>query len=195
MFITWSKFGKPDVVMTVNGAIAGLVAITAPCAWVAPWAAVVIGVVAGFIVCYGYWFLEQHGVDDVVGAVPVHGFNGAWGLLALGIFADGTYGNYTTVEPLVRGLLYGNTGFFACQVISAVVNFFWAFGTGFFLLYVLKKTIGIRVSPEEEFFMGLDISDHSIVTYPDFVYTEPARPVSVIRVSERERWRGQDEED
>lgn len=62
MFITWVKFGKPDVAMTINGAIAGLVAITAPCAWVAPWAAIVIGIVAGFIVCYGFWWLEKKGI-------------------------------------------------------------------------------------------------------------------------------------
>ena len=183
MSITWKKFGKADVVMTVNGAVAGLVAITAPCAWVAPWASVVIGIVAGFIVCYGFWFLERRGVDDVVGAIPVHGFNGTWGLIALGLFADGTYGNYTTAGPLVTGLLYGNAGFFGCQLISVVVNFAWAFGTGFLLFYVLKHTVGIRVSPEEEL-VGLDISEHGIVTYPDFVYTEPARPTRVIRMSE-----------
>jgi len=182
MLITWRKSRKPDVVMTCNGAIAGLVAITAPCAWVAPWAAVVIGIVAGFIACYGYWWLEQRGVDDVVGAIPVHGFNGTWGLLALGLFADGTYGNYTTEPPFVAGLLYGNAGFFACQLISAVVNFAWAFGTGFLLFYILKHTIGIRVSPEEEL-MGLDIGEHGILAYPDFVLTEPAKPTKVIPVS------------
>jgi len=183
MFITWKKFGKADVVMTVNGAVAGLVAITAPCAWVAPWAAVVIGIVAGFIVCYGYWFLEYRGVDDVVGAIPVHGFNGTWGLLALGLFADGTYGNYTTEAPFITGLLYGNAGFFVCQLISAVVNFAWAFGTGFLLFYILKHTMGIRVTPEEEL-AGLDISEHGAVAYPDFVYSEPARPTRIIRMSE-----------
>lgn len=183
MLITWVKFGKPDVVMTVNGTIAGLVAITAPCAWVAPWASVVIGIVAGFVVCYGYWFLERRGIDDVVGAIPVHGFNGTWGLLALGLFADGTYGNYATDAPYITGLLYGNAGFFACQVISVLVNFAWAFGLGLILFYVLKRTVGIRVSPEEEL-VGLDISEHGIVTYPDFVYAEPARPTRVIRMKE-----------
>ncbi len=183
MSITWTKFGKPDIVMTINGAIAGLVAITAPCAWVAPWAAVLIGIVAGFVVCYGYWFLERNGMDDVVGAVPVHGFNGIWGLIALGLFADGTYGNSAVEGPLVTGLLYGNPGFFACQLISAAVISIWAFGTGYLLFYTLKRTVGIRVSPEEEL-MGLDISEHGIVTYPDFVYTEPARPARVIRMSE-----------
>ena len=191
LFITWKKFGKADVVMTVNGAIAGLVAITAPCAWVAPWASVVIGIVAGFVVCYGYWFLERRGVDDVVGAIPVHGFNGTWGLLALGLFADGTYGNYATAEPLVTGLIYGNAGFFACQLISVVVNFAWAFGTGFLLFYILKHTVGIRVSPEEEL-SGLDISEHGLITYPDFVYTEPARPTRIIRM--RAATEGREEE-
>lgn len=171
MLIMWRKLGKPDVGMTCNGAIGGLVAITAPCAWVQPWAAVVIGIIAGFIAVYGYWWLERRGVDDVVGAIPVHGFNGTWGLISLGLFADGTYGVYTTDAPLVTGLLYGNAGFFACQIISAVVNFAWAFGTGFILLYVLKKTVGIRVSPEEEL-LGLDISEHAAIAYPDFVYSE-----------------------
>lgn len=182
MFITWVRSGKPDVVMTINGAIAGLVAITAPCAWVAPWASVVIGIVAGIVVCYGYWFLESRGIDDVVGAIPVHGFNGTWGLIALGLFADGTYGNYAAEAPFVTGLLYGNSGFFACQMISVVVNFAWAFGAGLLLFYALKRTVGIRVSPEEEL-AGLDISEHGVITYPDFVYTEPARPAKVIRIT------------
>ncbi len=170
MFITWAKNGKPDVGLTCNGVLGGLVAITAPCAWVTPWASVVIGIVAGFIVCYGYWFLEKRGVDDAVGAVSVHGFCGSWGLLSLGIFADGTYGVYTTSAPLVRGLLYGNPGFFLCQVIDVIVNFAWAFGTGFLLFWILKKTMGIRVSPEEEL-IGLDISEHATVAYPNFVYS------------------------
>ncbi|AGK60939.1 ammonium transporter [Archaeoglobus sulfaticallidus PM70-1] len=179
MLITWKKMGKPDVGITCNGAIGGLVAITAPCAWVAPWAAVLIGVVAGFISSYGYWWLERRGIDDVVGAVPVHGFNGTWGLIALGLFADGTYGVYTTEAPIVTGLLYGNAGFFACQMISAIVNFAWAFGTGFALFYILKKTVGIRVKPEEEI-LGLDIAEHAAISYPNFVYSEQM-PVAVKR--------------
>ncbi len=80
----------------------------------------VIGVVAGFIVCYGYWWLERWDIDDVVvGAIPVHGLDGTWGLILLGLFADGTYGVYTTKPPYVAGLLYGNLGFFICQLISA----------------------------------------------------------------------------
>ncbi len=178
MAVTWFRNGKPDVGMTCNGAIAGLVAITAPCAWVQPWAAIVIGIVAGLIACYGYWWLERRGIDDVVGAVPVHGFNGTWGLIALGLFADGTYGVYTTEPPLVSGLLYGNPGFFICQLISAAVNFAWAFGTGFLLFWILKKTIGIRISPEEEM-LGLDIAEHASIAYPNFVCTETGLPLTV----------------
>ncbi len=185
MFITWAKNGKPDVGLTCNGVLGGLVAITAPCAWVAPWAAVLIGIIAGFIVCYGYWFLEKRGIDDAVGAVPVHGFCGSWGLLALGIFADGTYGVYTTQPPLVRGLLYGNPGFFLCQVIDVIVNFLWAFGTGFLLFWILKKTIGIRVSPEEEI-IGLDITEHATIAYPNFTYSASTEIETPFKIKEGE---------
>ena len=168
MFITWRKAGKPDVSMTVNGVIAGLVGITAGCAWVAPWAAMVIGIIAGFVVCYGIWFIEKKGVDDVVGAVSVHGLNGVWGLLALGLFADGTYGVYTTEGPLVTGLLYGNAGFFLVEVINVAVVVLWAFGLGYLMFYLLKKTVGLRVSEIEER-EGLDISEHNTIAYPEMV--------------------------
>lgn len=178
MAITWLRNGKPDVGMTCNGAVAGLVAITAPCAWVQPWSSVVIGTIAGFIATYGYWWLEKRGLDDVVGAIPVHGFSGTWGLIALGIFADGSYDLYATESPLVTGLLYGNWGFFIVQLISAIVNFAWAFGTGFALFWILKKVIGIRVSPEEEM-LGLDIAEHAAVAYPNFVCTETELPLAM----------------
>lgn len=174
MFLTWWRFGKPDVSMAGNGVLAGLVAVTAPCAWINPVAAVFIGVIAGVIVYMGVWFLDHRlHIDDPVGAVSVHGFNGIWGLLALGLFADGTYGVYTTQGPMVTGLLYGNAGFFLCQVINSVVVFAWAFGLGLILFWVLKHTIGIRVSREEEL-QGLDIGEHGTSAYPNFVTTEPA---------------------
>jgi ammonium transporter len=173
LFITWWRFGKPDVSMTGNGVLGGLVAITASCAWVSPWASVVIGIVAGIIIYVGVWLLDWvlH-IDDPVGAVSVHGFNGAWGLLALGLFADGTYGVYTTEGPLVTGLLYGNAGFLAAQAISMAVNFAWAFGLGLILFAALKYTVGIRVSPAEEL-QGLDSGEHGVSTYPNFVIAEP----------------------
>ncbi len=174
MLITWWRYGKPDASMTGNGVLGGLVAITASCAWVNPTAAVVIGIVAGIIIYLGVWLLDWvlH-IDDPVGAVSVHGLNGAWGLLALGLFADGTYGVYVTDGPLVTGLLYGNTGFFAAQAISMVVNFAWAFGIGLAMFAILKYTVGLRVSAAEEL-QGLDIGEHGVSAYPNFVTTEPA---------------------
>jgi Amt family ammonium transporter len=165
MAITWLKNKKPDVGMTGNGVIAGLVAITAPCAWVNPAVAVLIGSLAGLIVYVGVWFIDNvlH-IDDPVGGISIHGFNGVWGLLALGLFADGTYGGIT-------GLFYGNPGFFLCQVIDSAVVFAWAFGTGLIMFYILKLTIGIRVTKEEEI-QGLDLGEHGMVAYPNFVQTE-----------------------
>src|SRR5438045_1845159 len=112
MAYTNAKYGKPDISMSCNGMLAGLVAITAGCAFVAPWAASVIGMVAGFLVCYGVWFFDHVAhVDDPCGAISVHGLNGAWGVLAVGIFADGTYGSgWNGVNGNVTGLLYGDGG-------------------------------------------------------------------------------------
>ena len=93
MAFTGFLYGKPDISMSCNGMLAGLVAITAPCAFVSPWAAALIGLIAGFLVCGGVWFFDNVAhVDDPCGAVSVHGICGAWGVIALGLFADGTYG-------------------------------------------------------------------------------------------------------
>ena len=160
---------KLDVGMALNGAIAGLVGITAPCAWVEAWAAVVIGAIAGVIVVFGVLFFDRIGVDDPVGAVSVHGFNGVWGLLAVGLFADGTYGNYTTEGPLATGLLYGGGAEqLIAQVIGALVVVAWAFGLGLVLFKVLDVVLGgIRVAPQEEI-EGLDIGEHGSSGYPNF---------------------------
>ena len=105
-----AKCGKPDISMSCNGMLAGLVAITAPCAFVAPWAAAVIGIVAGFLVCYGVWFFDHVAhVDDPCGAISVHGVCGAWGVLAVGLFADGTYGDgWNGVGRQRQGPFYGD---------------------------------------------------------------------------------------
>jgi ammonium transporter, Amt family len=124
-------------------------------------------VVSGFIVMYGIkfneWVLK---VDDPVGAVAVHGYNGLWGLLAVGIFADGTYGG-------VSGLIVGNTGQMIAQLIDAATVAVWAFGTGYILFALIKRTIGLRVSKEEEM-SGLDIGEHGYSCYPEFVSQEIA---------------------
>jgi Amt family ammonium transporter len=165
-YYTFFKTGKVDIALTCNGALAGLVGITAPCAYVPTWAAVVIGLISGIIVMYGIrfndWVLK---VDDPVGAVAVHGYNGLWGLLAVGIFADGTYGG-------VSGLIVGDTSQIIAQVIDLVVVAVWAFGTGYILFAVIKRIVGLRVSAEEEL-EGLDIGEHGYSAYPEFIVPGP----------------------
>jgi ammonium transporter, Amt family len=164
---------KLDVGMALNGAIAGLVGITAPCAWVEGWAAVVIGAIAGIIVVAGVLLIDRMGVDDPVGAVSVHGLNGLWGLLAVGLFADGTYGLYTTEGPMVVGLLYGGgAGQLVAQAIGAVVAATWALVIGLILFKLLDLALGgIRVPPQEEI-EGLDIGEHGGKAYPNFTVVD-----------------------
>jgi Amt family ammonium transporter len=155
----------------LNGVLAGLVAVTAPCAWIEAWAAVVIGLFAGILVVVGVYTLERLKVDDPVGAVSVHGVNGVWGLISVGIFADGTYGNYATEAPFVKGLLYGGgAGQLLAQIIGAAVVVLWAFLCGYIVFKVLDVVMGIRVSPHEEI-GGLDVVEHGGSAYPDF-YTQ-----------------------
>lgn len=168
----WLKTKKLDVGMAINGAIAGLVAITAPCAWVEGWAAAIIGLIAGIIVVFGVDLFDRLGIDDPVGAVSVHGLNGAWGLLSVGLFADGTYGNYTTDLPHITGLFYGG-GWeqLAAQVIGMVVCAVWAFGIGFAVFKIMDKIFGIRVPPQQEI-EGLDLEEHGGRAYPNFSIIE-----------------------
>ncbi|MFZ2412131.1 MAG: ammonium transporter, partial [Candidatus Methanoperedens sp.] len=165
-YATYFKTGKVDIALTCNGALAGLVGITAGAAYVAPWAAVVIGAISGMLIMFGLWFNEwKLKIDDPVGAIACHAYNGVWGLLAVGIFADGTYGG-------VKGLIVGETGQIIAQAIDAVTVAVWAFGTGLILFGILKYTIGIRVSAEEEL-SGLDIPEHGTSAYPEFVIAGP----------------------
>jgi Amt family ammonium transporter len=168
LLIVYVKTKKWDVGMAFNGVLAGLVAVTAPCGWIEAWAAVVIGLIAGALVVIGVFGLEKLGVDDPVGAVSVHGINGIWGLISVGLFADGTYGNYSLDAPYVAGLFYGGgTGQLMAQVIGAGVAAAWAFGTGFIIFKVLDLIMGIRVSPQEEL-KGLDVFEHGGPAYPEF---------------------------
>jgi Amt family ammonium transporter len=167
---TNSRYGKPDISMSCNGMLAGLVAITAGCAFVAPWAAAVIGIVAGFLVCYGVWFFDHVAhVDDPCGAISVHGVNGAWGVLAVGIFADGTYGaGWNGVEGNVTGLLYGDSGQLLAQAAHVVVGFIWAWGVTWLIFSVGRRFMQVRVSREAEL-EGLDVPEFGALCYPDFV--------------------------
>jgi Amt family ammonium transporter len=169
MIITDIKYGKPDISMCCNGMLAGLVAITAPCAFVAPWAAVVIGGVAGTLVVYGVAFFDRMHVDDPCGAITVHGVNGAWGVLAVGLFADGTYGaGWNGVGGNVKGLFYGDGGQFIAQMIHVFAGFVWAWGMMWLLFTVAKRFMKIRVSEEAEI-EGLDVPEFGALCYPDFV--------------------------
>jgi Amt family ammonium transporter len=170
MFVMWRKFGKPDPSMTANGLLAGLVAITAPCAFVAPWAAAVIGIVAGILVVYVVIWVEQLAkVDDPVGAVAVHGANGLWGLLAVGLFADGSYGaGLNGVAGNVKGLFYGDGGQLAAQVTDMVVLVVFCSIMTIVFFNILNRTIGMRSTSEAEV-AGLDIPEMGALAYPDFL--------------------------
>jgi Amt family ammonium transporter len=157
MVVSWIKYGKADVSMTLNGALAGLVGITAGTAAVGNFSAVIIGAIAGVIVIYSVEFFDKLQIDDPVGAVSVHGVCGAFGTIAVGFFA--TEG----------GLLFGG-GFslLVTQIIGVTSVFFWAFGLGFVLFKVIDAVIGLRVSEEDEI-EGLDYSEHGADSYPDFM--------------------------
>jgi len=157
MVISWFRFGKPDISMTMNGALAGLVGITAPCATVSPMGSLFIGGIAGVLVVLSIEFIDKVlKIDDPVGASSVHGVCGAWGTIACGLF------------NLDGGLLYGGGfGQLGVQLIGVGVFFVWAFGAGYILMNVVKVVFGIRVTKEEEL-KGLDIAEHGSESYNGF---------------------------
>ncbi len=168
MITIWIRHGKPDTSMTLNGALAGLVAITAPCASVSPTSAVIIGAIAGVLVVTSVEFIDRVlKVDDPVGAVSVHGVCGAFGTLAAGLFAQAKYGEASGVGA-VNGLFFGG-GFaqFWTQIIGVAAVFMWSFFGALLLFFVIKHTIGLRVSREEEL-RGLDIEEHGMEAYSGF---------------------------
>lgn len=169
MFYMWFRYGKPDISMSANGLLAGLVAITAPCAFVNSVSAVVIGTVAGVLVCVSVVFFERAlKIDDPVGAISVHGVNGAWGVLALGLFADGTYGDgLNGVTGTVKGLFYGDSSQFVAQTVGILTNIIFVFIVMFVFFKVLDKIIPLRVDPELEV-DGLDQAEVAVTAYPDF---------------------------
>jgi Amt family ammonium transporter len=169
MMYMWLIYGKPDVSMAANGLLAGLVAITAPCAFVNSVSAVIIGAVAGVLLCVSVLFVERTlKVDDPVGAISVHGVNGAWGLLSLGLFADGTYGDgLNTITGAVSGLFYCDASQFAAQCIGVLTNVTFVFITMFVFFKVLNLVVPMRVKEEQEL-EGLDQSEVAVLAYPDF---------------------------
>lgn len=167
-YIRFIQTGKVDLVATCSGIIGGLVAITAGCAFVESWAAVVIGAIAGPIVVYGASFLENVvKLDDPVWAVPCHMFCGLWGVLAVGIFADGTY-----LE--VSGLIDGGSSQIVSQLIGMVAVVAWTAVTSALVFGIIKATMGLRV-PEEDEIAGVDVTEHTQIAYPaDDVEPTPA---------------------
>jgi Amt family ammonium transporter len=169
MLYMWMRFGKPDISMMANGMLAGLVAVTAPCAFVTSVSAFIIGTVAGLLVCIGVFFIERTlKIDDPVGAISVHGINGAWGVLSLGLFADGTYGDgFNGVAGTVKGLFYGDTSQFIAQTIGMLTNMVFVFIIMYVFFKVLDMIIPLRVDPELEI-EGLDQAEVAVTAYPDF---------------------------
>ncbi|GMU22545.1 MAG: ammonium transporter [Phycisphaerae bacterium] len=165
-------FGKWDASMAGNGCLAGLVAITAPCAFVDAWAALIIGAIGGVLVVLSVVFIDRIlKIDDPVGATSVHLTNGIWGTLAVGIFANPTYAGPT-------GLLFGGgLTQLLIQLTAVAVVGGWCLVTGFALFFALKATMGLRVSHEEEL-RGLDIDEHGMEAYPDFVLATHGLPPS-----------------
>ncbi|NHZ47673.1 ammonium transporter [Desulfovibrio sp. XJ01] len=169
MMYMWMRYGKPDVSMAANGLLAGLVAITSPCAFVNSVAAVGIGAVAGVMLCISVLFVEQTlKIDDPVGAISVHGVNGAWGVLSLGLFADGTYGEgLNGVEGTVKGLFYGDASQFMAQLVGVGTNIVFVFVVMYVFFKLLDKVVPLRVDPELEL-EGLDQAEVAVSAYPDF---------------------------
>ena len=162
---SWIVIKKPDLSMMLNGAVAALVAITAACAFVAPWAAILIGFVAGVIVVLGSLLVEKIGIDDPVGALAAHGMSGMWGTLALGFLTVPKLAE--NLETGKGGLLYGG-GFhqLGIQVLGLLAVGAFTFTASFLVLWLMKVTVGIRTEPEVET-LGLDVSEHGMWGYPE----------------------------
>ncbi|HZQ64041.1 MAG TPA: ammonium transporter [Gaiellaceae bacterium] len=171
LFASWLVIKKPDISMMLNGAIGALVAITAACAFVAPWGAILVGFVAGVIVVLGVLLVERIGIDDPIGAVAAHGLSGVWGTLSLGLL---------TLPSQAKSLATGSAGLFyggglhqlGVQALGLVAVGAFTFGASFLVLYVLKATWGIRVEPEVET-GGLDVHEHGMWGYPEFYIPVP----------------------
>jgi ammonium transporter, Amt family len=186
LYMWWTK-GKPDPGMTANGLLAGLVAITAPSGFVSPVSSVIIGLIAGVLVVWAVWFFDHVAkVDDPVGAISVHGVNGAWGVLAAGLFADGTsnYGGvWNGVNGNVTGLFFGDPGQFVAQIIGVITCFVYVGGLSYIFFTVVDKVIGMRTTPEVEL-GGLDIPEMGAWGYAiDFPGSGPDFPIIPVAVN------------
>ncbi|MBI5642049.1 MAG: ammonium transporter [Deltaproteobacteria bacterium] len=172
----WLLIGKPDLSMILNGTLAGLVAVTAPCAFISVESSLIIGLVAGVLVVVAVLFFDKIKLDDPVGALSVHLVNGVFGTLALGLFAEDRFMPGTTGN----GLFFGGSKLFASQLAGVVGVGVFTFVVSIIAWYVIKAVIGLRVSQEEEM-IGLDIGEHGAEAY----HIEPGETYPVIRTEER----------
>ena len=187
MLYMWILKGKPDASMSANGLLAGLVAITAPSGFVNPIASAIIGLIAGVLVCLSVSFIENKlKVDDPVGAISVHGACGLWGVLSVGLFADGKSnygGSWNGVTGSVTGLFYGDASQLVAQLVGIATLVGFVFTFSFILNWVLDVVLGQRVSAATEI-EGLDIPEMGQLGYPEFVFkSEPAFMLAAERVS------------
>ena len=171
MYYMWIRYGKPDASMTGNGLLAGLVAITAPSGFVNPVGSVIIGLIAGVLCCLSVEFVEKvMKVDDPVGAVSVHGTNGLWGVISVGLFADGKSnygGSWNGVNGSVTGLFYGDASQLVAQLIGVGTLIGVVFTLSFVLNLIIEAVVGQRVTPQEEL-EGLDLPEIGTLAYPEF---------------------------
>jgi Amt family ammonium transporter len=186
MFWAYPQFKKWDIGITVNGFLAGLVAITCPCYWVTPTGAVMLGAIAGVVVVLGVNFMEWLRIDDPIGAVPVHGFAGIWGTLSLGLFASGQFGASGAFGPdnssPLKGLFYGGgVTLLEAQILGSLMTCAAVFGVSLALMYAVKATGTLRVSREGEM-EGLDLHEHGTLAYPEYVLTPEGMPGSGMDV-------------
>jgi Amt family ammonium transporter len=182
----WIRYGKPDPTWLANGMLGGLVAITAPCAFVGAPSAALIGAVAGILVIISANFVEKTlKIDDPVGASSVHGACGIWGVFSVGLFADGSYGDgLNNVAGKVTGVFYGNSPQLAAQCIGIATNLAYVGGMSALSLWLIGKLVGNRVSSEDEL-SGLDIPEMGVLAYPD-----DAMPLNLSEaLEERSRYR------
>src|SRR5438552_2201050 len=184
MIAAYAMSSKWDVSFTVNGFLAGLVAITCPCYWVSPVGALILGGVAGLVVVLGVEFLEWLRIDDPIGAVPVHGFAGIWGALSLGLFACGRYGATGPITadnsaPLTGFLYGGGLTVLKAQAIGSFTITLATFAVSLAVMYFLKAIKQLRVSAEGEAY-GLDLYEHGIPAYPEYLISPGARPSGML---------------
>jgi Amt family ammonium transporter len=185
MFWAYMSSKKWDAGFTTNGFLAGLVAITCPCYWVTPTGAILLGGVAGVIVVLVVELLEWLRIDDPIGAVPVHGICGIWGTLSLGLFACGKYGATGPTGPdnsaALKGLFYGGgTQVLVAQVIGSACITAATFAVSMAVMYAVNATGLLRVSEEGELY-GLDLHEHGISAYPEYLISALGAPAGMAQ--------------